>query len=161
MKKLFYVSMMCLLALTMVQCGKGEEEVPDGYVDLGLPSGVLWKTENEPDRMDFDAAVSKYGSELPTATQFQELIDMCDWKWTGSGYKVIGPNGSFMNIRAKGDADCNGNLYSDGEAGFYWSSTPGEGLYAQYLTFVSNNIYISGSHVRCYKHSIRLVKGKK
>lgn len=159
MKKVLFISMMCLMALTMVQCGK-DEEVPDGYVDLGLPSGLLWKAENEPDRMDYNTAVAKYGSELPTAAQFQELIDQCDWKWSGSGYKVFGPNGNTMTIRAKGYIDCFGNFSYDGTGGYYWSSTEGDYPYRQYLYFISNQISIGG-HQQCCEQSIRLVKAKK
>lgn len=158
MKKLFYASMLCLMALVTVQCGK-DDEVPEGYVDLGLPSGLLWKAENEPDRMDYNAAVAKYGKELPTATQFQELIDKCDWKWSGSGYKIFGPNGNTMTIRAKGYYDCFNSFYSDGEGGYYWSSTAGDNQYRQHLYFTSKNISIGG-HPECCLLSVRLVKAK-
>lgn len=150
--------MMCFLALMMVQC-KEKEVVPDGYVDLGLPSGTLWKAENEPERYDYSTAVSKFGDELPTSTQFQELIDKCDWKWTGSGYKVIGSNGNFIMIRAKGYYDCFGNFYYDGTGGYYWSSTAGDYPYRLCLCFLSNTINVSG-HQHCCEQSIRLVTSK-
>ena len=37
-----------------------------GYVDLGLPSGILWKANNESGFYDYDSAVNKYGNKLPT-----------------------------------------------------------------------------------------------
>ncbi len=35
------------------------------YIDLGLPSGTLWATENEEGYFTFDEAVEKYGDSLP------------------------------------------------------------------------------------------------
>lgn len=156
MKKILFVGLMCLAALTMVQCSK---DVPEGYVDLGLPSGTIWKAENEDGLMDYTTAKERYGDQLPTEAQFTELIDKCDWKWTGSGYRVFGPNNQFINIRANGFIDCNGTSYFDASGGYYWSSTSVDGAYPRYLSFVSNDIFVAG-HPKCSKHSIRLVKGK-
>lgn len=35
-----------------------------GYVDLGLPSGTLWKNKNEEGFYTYDDAVSKFGSKF-------------------------------------------------------------------------------------------------
>ena len=68
-------------------------EEPEGYVDLGLPSGTLWKAQNEPcGTIEHDKAMSMYGNNLPTKEQFEELINSCVWIWTGKGYNVMGPN---------------------------------------------------------------------
>lgn len=48
----------------------------DGYVDLGLPSGTLWKTENEDcGLVTYDKAYELYGNSLPTYEQLKELND--------------------------------------------------------------------------------------
>ena len=60
------------------------------YVDLGLPSGTKWKAENESGRYDIIDALNYYYDNLPSVSQFQELIDNCTWIWKGDGYKVIG-----------------------------------------------------------------------
>jgi len=68
-------------------------EASEEYVDLGLPSGTLWKAQNEPcGTIKHDKAMSMYGSNLPTQEQFEELINSCVWTWTGKGYNVMGPN---------------------------------------------------------------------
>lgn len=49
MKKLFYIAAAALLTLGMASCERPDDNdepdnqnVPEGYVDLGLPSGLLW-----------------------------------------------------------------------------------------------------------------------
>ena len=84
----------------------------DGYVDLGLPSGTLWKEKNEDcGLISHDKAMSMYGNNLPTLDQLAELITSCVWTWTGEGYTVMGPNNKTIFIPAKGK-EC-----------LYWSST--------------------------------------
>lgn len=65
-----------------------------GWVDLGLPSGTLWKNENEGDDEFYamDEAWNRFRGSLPTEAQVQELFFYCSCDRTGSGYKVTGPN---------------------------------------------------------------------
>lgn len=72
------------------------------FVDLGLPSGTLWKDENEKGFREYDFAVKKYGEYLPTKEQWQELVSECNWTWTGKGYKVVGPNGASIELPLTG-----------------------------------------------------------
>lgn len=44
------------------------------YVDLGLPSGKLWATENEEGYFTFAEAVNKFQDQLPTDQDFSELL---------------------------------------------------------------------------------------
>ena len=64
------------------------------FVDLGLPSGVLWADSDveEP---------TKVGCSLPSYEQAQELIECCDFYLRGStdGTRYIGaqgPSGQFV-----------------------------------------------------------------
>ena len=57
-----------------------------GWVDLGLPSGTLWKDTNEEGFYTFSKAVDKFGSSLPTKQQFDELIKSCKWIYQGKDY---------------------------------------------------------------------------
>ena len=69
--------------------------LPQGYVDLGLPSGTLWKDQNEIAGLyTYEQAMEKFGNELPTKEQLEELQTSCRWTWTGSSYRVEGPNGN-------------------------------------------------------------------
>lgn len=71
--------------------------VNQGYIDLGLPSGKVWKAENERGSYNYDNAIKIYGTKIPNRQDWIELRDKCRWVWQNSlfnkGYNVIGPNG--------------------------------------------------------------------
>ncbi|MBR4787038.1 MAG: hypothetical protein IK013_04065 [Bacteroidales bacterium] len=129
-----------------------------GYVDLGLPSGTKWKDKNEEGGFyTYEEAVSKFGNKLPTKVQFEELLNSCTWSWTGSGYKVTGPNGQSITLPAAGSRYCSGGVYSVGSNGYYWSSTPIGSDSAWFLYFHSG--YHSMKYYgRCGGLSVRLVQ---
>ena len=134
--------------------------IPQGYVDLGLPSGTLWKNANEGGDnalYTFDEAVSRFGNKLPTKQQLEELKNKCTWTWTGSGYKVTGPNGNSIFLPAAGNRNCNGNVYLVGTYGGCWSSTPGDSDRAWDLSFGSSRVRMSYGD-RCSGQSVRLVQ---
>ncbi|MBO7570645.1 MAG: S8 family serine peptidase [Bacteroidales bacterium] len=127
------------------------------WVDLGLPSGTLWKDENESGFYDYDAAVRSFGSKLPTKEQLEELKNSCQWTWTGSGCKVTGPNGNFIVLPAAGSRNCYDDVRLVGSYGFYWSSTPNGSDDAWYLYFYSSRGFMSNIN-RCLGLSVRLVQ---
>ena len=129
-----------------------------GFVDLGLPSGTLWKDKNEEGGLfTYDQAISKFGNKLPSKEQFVELMNSCQWTWTGNGFKVLGPSGDFIVLPAAGLRYCGGSEVVKGTCGYYWSSTP-FGLYnACYLNLCSDDVSMT-SHSRCLEHSVRLVQ---
>ena len=133
--------------------------VPQGYVNLGLPSGTLWKDRNESGFYDYDKAVRSFGSKLPTKAQLEELKNVCTWEWTGSGYNVTGPNGNKIYLPAAGDRDCGGDVDGVGAGGDYWSSTPKFSGYAWDLYFDSSGVYMN-DYYRCYGLSVRLVQNE-
>ena len=128
-----------------------------GYVDLGLPSGTLWKAKNEEGFYTYEQAVNRFGDKLPTKEQYAELNDKCRWTWTGSGYKVVGPNGNSIVLPAAGSRDCDGGVDYVGSGGYYWSSTPNGSVHAWRLNFNSGVVNI-GSNYRCRGSSVRLVQ---
>ena len=131
-----------------------------GYVDLGLPSGTLWKNANEGGDFalyTYDEAVSRFGNKLPTEDQFRELKRMCTWTWTGSGYKVTGCNSNSIYLPAAGNRQCSSEVFCVGEDGCYWSSTPANSIQAWYLLL--NKIgYTIFKCSHCYEFSVRLVQ---
>lgn len=128
------------------------------YVDLGLPSGTLWKDQNESGGFyTYDQAMAKFGNSLPTKEQLEELKDACRWTWNGSGYKVEGPSGESIVLPLVGVRDCDGSVLGVGTYGSYWSSTPRDSKGAWYLRFDSGEVYVSG-RVRCFGQSVRLVR---
>lgn len=139
---------------------KGEvlPAVPAGYVDLGLPSGTLWKDQNEAGGLySYDQAMAKFGSSLPTKEQLEELKNSCRWTWNGNGYKVEGPSGESIVLPAAGCRNCDGSVNDVGSDGNYWSSTPNGSENAWYLYFGSGKVSMYLSN-RCYSLSVRLVR---
>ena len=136
-----------------------QELLSQGLVDLGLPSGTLWKNANEGGDnalYTYDDAVRKFGNKLPTKQQLEELENKCTWTWTGSGYKVIGPNGNSILLPAAGRY-CDGDVDDVGTYGYFWSYTPDDLGNALCLYFYSSGVGRSLSP-RCYEQSVRLVQ---
>ena len=134
--------------------------VQSEYVDLGLPSGTLWKKTNETGEFyTYDEAIAQFGDSLPTKKQMEELKNKCTWTWDSNGNfcKVVGPNGHYINIQAYGFHNCSGALIDKGTYGDYWSST-GEGRkQAWSMGFYSEDVVMLCSE-RCSALSVRLVR---
>lgn len=154
-----------LLGVSIAGGGKGgssgySHQVPDGYVDLGLPSGTLWKAENENcGLITYDQAVNFYGPSLPTSEQWEELQTNCLWTWTGNGYKVKGRNGESLFLSAEGCRDCNGSVDEVG-LGFYRSRSPhpyDPTKYVWTIIFHSSMVFMDGRDP-CLGQSVRLVR---
>lgn len=131
-----------------------------GYVDLGLPSGTLWRNSNEGGdyaRYTYDEAISRFGNKLPTKQQLEELKSKCTWTWTSKGYKVTGPNGYSITLPAAGYRDCWGDVDFVGKYGYYWSSTPSDSDLAWNLGISSSGGSVSRT-LRCDGQSVRLVQ---
>ena len=137
-----------------------QELLSQGLVDLGLPSGTLWKNANEGGdyaRYTYDEAVNRWGSKLPSREQFKELKDKCTWTWTGSGYKVTGPSGDFITLPATGRV-VYGDVKYVGTDGYYWQwSTPCDSDLAWSLRFDSSGVEFY-SILRWHGLSVRLVQ---
>lgn len=136
----------------------GYSSVPQGYVDLGLPSGTMWKEFNANGFYTYDDAVSQFGKRLPTKEQWEELRAECQWSWTGGGCKITGPNGNSITLPAAGRFDCDGRNGCEHTHGDYWSSSP-----AWSLGFYSQGAvtsYMQDTR-RCYRCSVRLVYNRR
>lgn len=88
------------------------------YVDLGLPSGTLWKQQDEPGKYRYDEAVELFGRQLPERRHLVELKNYCHWTWCGNGFNVKGPNGNYIFIPLRVVGDGKYTTYIG-----YWSST--------------------------------------
>ena len=128
------------------------------YVDLGLPSGTLWKSKNEKGMYyTYEEAVSQFGDQLPTREQFAELRAFCTWTWNGKGYVVKGGNGNSITLPAAGIRYCNGSVDEVGTDGYFWSSSPGDSGSALSFYFDSGKVGM-GNSPRCPGQSVRLVQ---
>lgn len=147
--------MLCLAALSMQA---------QSYVDLGLSSGTKWKTSNEKNSVGAEyaffyyyEATAKFGNNLPSREQWMELVNECEWTWTGMGYKVVGPNGNFISLPAAGIRDCDGSVGGTGTNGEYWSSTlSSESAWS--IDFYQGSVKMYDDTWRCIGQSVRLVQ---
>jgi len=128
----------------------------ESYVDMGLPSGTLWKAENEEGLMDFNTAKKKFKKRMPAISQWEELRKYCEWSWVGNGYEVIGPNGAMIFIPAAGYRNVSGQIGKVGVFGNYWSSTIKNKEEAWRFGFEPDKMSMA-AHSRRYGRSIRLV----
>lgn len=93
-----------------VALSKSFYTLPYGYVDLGLPSGILWKDSNTSNPNDADGlftweeAGDWLSGSLPTEEQYQELLEYGNWQWDSGnkGYDVYGPNGNAIWFASTG-----------------------------------------------------------
>ena len=149
MKKLFSLCLMCLLAVSAMA---------QDYVDLGLPSGTLWKRQNESGFYTYEEAINRFGNKLPEEHHFVELINECIWIWMEDyGYKVVGPNGNSITFPAAGYRTCDGDVCFVGTEGNYWSSSPSDSDGACDLYFDSGEVNMAYDY-RCFGLSVRLVQ---
>ena len=110
-----------------------EEETPEGYVDLDLPSGTLWATVPEYNSMNehglfsFEFATALgYTGHIPSRFQWDELLEYTEYSITTvdgvNGCKLVSKeNGNELFIPIQGFVDESGNYRSDW--GSYMSST--------------------------------------
>lgn len=69
-----------------------------------------------------DPATANWGNDwrMPSTMDFVELLENCEWEFTGSGYKVTGPNGNSIFLPAAGYR-FGDKLYDKGNSGYYAS----------------------------------------
>jgi hypothetical protein len=71
---------------------------------------------------NYDPATANWGNSwrMPSTAELQELIDKCEWEFTGTGYKVTGPNGNSIFLPAAGYR-FGEKWYGNGNSGYYAS----------------------------------------
>lgn len=116
------VALLLLAALAWLLLSAGgyrKRTMSESWVDLGLPSGRLWKSVDEDGTFSFDEATEKFGAEMPSIEDWKELSGCCrwTWKWLRKGYVVTGPNGNSIFLPTGVFVDKNGH-----RNGIYWSS---------------------------------------
>lgn len=101
---------------------------PDRYtfVDLGLPSGRLWATENAPGFYTFDEAVDTFGELLPKGSAMVELIEECTCIWNDEkkGLDITGHNGTQIFLPADGFTLNTSEVKLKSLEGNYWTRMP-------------------------------------
>ena len=136
-------------------------KIPAGFVDLGLPSGLLWAEKQEEGYYTHEEAVEKYGEALPQPEEFVELWRVCKWDWDKKrkGYTVTGPNGNSIFLAASGYRyGTSGGLSYVGSYGYYWSAAQYSADSAYGLSFTSGTVYPLDSSYRAGGFSVLPVR---
>jgi hypothetical protein len=130
------------------------------FIDLGLPSGRLWATENAPGHYTFYEAVNTFGKLHPNDSAMMELFEECKCTWNDEkkGLDITGPNGNSIFLPAAGYTPLSPDVKAKDKEGNYWTQMPDGQSYARYLLFYSGGVYPIVSDWRCYGFSVRLCK---
>lgn len=130
------------------------------FVDLGLPSGRLWATENAPGFYTFKEAVDAFGELLPNGSAMVELFEECKCAWNDEekGLDITGPNGNSIFLPAAGYTWHSPDVKAKDDEGNYWTRIPHGKTYARFLGFVSGGVYPLLNHYRSYGFSVRPCK---
>ena len=130
------------------------------FIDLGLPSGRLWATENAPGHYTFDEAINTFGELLPKASAMMELIEECKCVWNDEkrGLDITGPNGNNIFLPAAGYTKDYSMVYDKDKEGAYWTQIPNSQANARTLFFDSDGVYPLYDGSRRYGFSVRPCK---
>ena len=135
------------------------------FINLGLPSGKLWATENVKDSngdktfFSFDDSVNAFGKNLPSKDDWKELFGKSSYSWNEErkGYDVTGPNGNSIFLPAAGYRG--GDIVvSVGSYGHYWSSSVCDESRAFGVFFSSGYLNPQDYGYRYDGFSVRLVR---
>ncbi len=143
------------------------------WIDLGLPSGTLWRCCNEgASTPEAYGGYYEFGqvASAPSYYQIKELLDYTTSEWMTrngvQGTRFAGGNGGTIFLPAAGYRWV-GEFYNVGTGGRYWSSTPDDsetvapGIDACGLTFCTPpflfDVYSSSSY-RSHGYSVRSVR---
>lgn len=129
------------------------------WIDLGLKSGTLWKSDIERDDngkplyLNHTTAEKTYKNNLPKYWQLVELYEDCTWEWKNekSGYKVTGPNGNSIFLPTAGykeDKLSDDTLELDLNHGYYWSAMSGgpNTSHCLYISSIDISIQYNGTN---------------
>ena len=130
------------------------------FIDLGLPSGRLWATENAPGYYTFDEAVETFGDHLPKGSAMVELIEesTCTWNNEKKGLDIIGPNGNSIFLPATGYTSDSPGVKAKYKEGDYRTRMPYTQTYTHILFFNSNVVHPLSFSYRPSGFSVRLCR---
>lgn len=104
----------------------------NGYTDIKDQFGVIMRKDYNGGDIsgtpvysiisdaNHDPAKVNWGGNwrMPSTDEVKELIEKCEWEFSGSGYKVTGPNGNSIFLPAAGYR-FGDKWYGNGNAGYY------------------------------------------
>ena len=132
------------------------------WVDLGLPSGTLWKESNEDDNnfYTWQQAKNKYNNSLPSHKQMEELRSHCRFVNIGNNVKVIGPNGKYIILQNTGYRRSDGTITNTNYCCCWSSSSETNSNKAWSLSILGKGIVVIGVADKDEARPIRLIRSK-
>jgi hypothetical protein len=136
----------------------GDTKIKDSYTQYDY----VKETTHQTLEGKYDAAYTIFGSEwqTPSASNFQELIDNCQWTWTShnghNGYEVKGSNGNIIFLPASGWIHTNSVEYQN-KFGYYWTSDRVNDTFAKGLLFSKSEKKLGNGYL-WYGRNIRPIK---
>ena len=132
------------------------------FVDLGLPSGTLWKSHDEPGFFSQSAKDSLYAGQLPTMLQFYELWTECTWTREQFGYRVEGKNGNHIMMPSYAYCASNGKVYAVRKYASYWLAPDSSRNTAYYVFANMKNVglAINPFYTNRISRTVRLVQNR-
>lgn len=133
----------------------GEIKTKNNYQQLGY--NIIQQVDIS--GTSYDVANIKYGTEwqIPTAVDFDELIQNCSWTWITinghEGYNVTGKNGQSIFLPAAGWM-CSDIPEYQGQYGYYWTSIKVNDTFAKVLLFGKSEKKIGNGYLyygRCIR----------
>ena len=140
------------------ECGNlyswGETSPKGSYAQAQYSNPAITKIIGTP----YDVAHQELGMEwqMPTESQFKELILCCTWKWESTGFKVSGKNGNYIFLPATGWS-CSSTVEYRGKFGYYWTGDKVNSTFAKGLLF-SKPEQKTGNGYLYYGRAIRAVR---
>ena len=136
------------------------------WVDLDLPSGTIWASDNEA-YTSFEWAFNHCAQNMPTIDQWEELFNECTGRWN-PGTENMRPyatltskhNGNTLTLYVNGYVECGDYTYQpqDRETGYYWSLTAN--TERAICAIFNADGFRTESREKCLQMSLRLVKTK-
>lgn len=141
-----------------------ENNMAQNYVDLGLPSGTLWATENDETNYfhglySFDEAVEDCGDRLPTRDDWQELLDNVPHSFNKerAGLLFTARNGNELFLPITGFSN-DSDTFETHYYGYYLSATPTDQQSVYSLYFDQRTASILGGISRNKSFYVKLIK---
>lgn len=130
------------------------------FIDLGLPSGKKWASRSEKGFYTFDEAVKKFGKNLPSKEDFEELVKYCKSAWDAKrkGRVFTGPNGKSIFLPAAGYRNNYSSVYYKDSCGNYLSSSAFDEGYAYCLWFNNKTVDPVGYNGFCNAITVCLAR---
>lgn len=108
--------------LTAEEIEEYEGLIHETYVDLGLPSGTKWLSDDLGEYLAM-SELDEYDSQLPSSTEYDELVKYCTITHEGGSVEITGPNGNSIHVNNLGgyNRKTDGSYaFNNSDVAYFW-----------------------------------------